>query len=87
VSTSILDAAMILLKSVVQIATRPMSHILAELRSDGFGIDVMTVLGDRIRSYTFHSLCRSKERLGGSKVPLLARHHVYQGAVAINRAI
>jgi hypothetical protein len=76
-----------LIEAAVQIAARPMSHILAELRPDGFGIGVMTVRGDTIRRYASHSLCRSKERIGGSKVPMLTQHHVYQGTVAINRAI
>ena len=48
-STSALDAAVILLKSVVQIATCPMLHMFAELCPDCSGIGTVAVRGDRIR--------------------------------------
>src|SRR6516165_2626471 len=66
-STSALDAAVILLKSVVQIATCPMPHMAAELCPDCPGIGIVTVRGDPIRDYAGHRLCRSKEGLGGGK--------------------
>ena len=45
-STSALDAAVILLKSVVQIATCPMPHMAAELCPDCPGIGIVAVRGD-----------------------------------------
>src|ERR1700746_954558 len=86
-STSALDAAVILLKSVVQIATCPMPHMAAELCPDCPGIGIVAVGGDPIRGYAGHRLCRSKEGLGGGKVAVLTQHHVDQGASAIDRAI
>jgi hypothetical protein len=67
-STSILDAAMVLLKSVVEISARPMPHMFAELGSDRSGIGIMAISGDPIRSDTSHRLGQSKECPGGSKV-------------------
>src|ERR1700736_66889 len=86
-STSALDAAVILLKSVVQIATCPMPHMAAELCPDCPGIGIVAVRGDPIRGYAGHRLCRSKEGLGGGEVAVLTQHHVNQGASAIDRAI
>src|ERR1700747_813270 len=86
-STSALDAAVILLKSVVQIATCPMPHMAAEFCPDCPGIGIVAVCGDSIRGYAGHRLCRSKEGLGGGKVAVLTQHHVDQGASAIDRAI
>src|SRR5277367_3428904 len=37
-STSALDAAMVLLKSVIKVATRPVPHMIAELGPNGSGI-------------------------------------------------
>ena len=78
---------MILLKSVVQIATCTMPHMAAELCPDCPGIGIVAVRGDPIRGYTGHRLCRSKEGLGGGKVAALTQHHVDQRAIAIDRAI
>ena len=66
-STSALDAAVILLKSVVHVATCPMPHIAAELCPDCPGIGIVAVRGDPIRGYAGHRFCRSKEGLGGGK--------------------
>jgi len=86
-STSALDAAVILLKLVVQIATCPTPHMAAELCPDCPGIGIVAVRGDPIRDYAGHRLCRSKEGPGGGKVAVLTQHHVDQGASAIDRAI
>jgi hypothetical protein len=80
-STSILDAAMVLLKSVVEISARPMPHMFAELGPDGARIGVMSIGGDPIRSDAGHRLGRSKECPGSSKVTMLAEHdwhHVFR---------
>src|ERR1700730_9396132 len=86
-STSALDAAVILLKSVAQIATCPMPHMAAELGPDCPGIGIVAVRGDPIRGYASHRLCPSKEGLGGGEVAVLTQHHVDQGAGAIDCAI
>ena len=66
-STSAFDAAVILLKSVVQIAICPMPHMAAEFCPDCPGIGIVAIRGDPIRGYAGHRLCRSKEGLGGGK--------------------
>jgi hypothetical protein len=86
-STSALDAAVILLKSVVQIATCAMPHMATELGPDCPGTGIVAVRGDPIRGSASHRLCRSKEGLGGGTVAVLTQHHVNQGASAIDRAI
>jgi hypothetical protein len=48
-STSALDAAVILLESVVQIATCPMPHMAAEFCPDCPGIGIVAIRGDPIR--------------------------------------
>ena len=78
---------MILLKSVVQIATCTMPHLAAKLGPDCPGIGIVAVRGDPIRDDAGHRLCRSKEGLGGGKVAVLTQRHVNQGASAIDRAI
>jgi hypothetical protein len=40
------DAAMVLLKSVVEVATRSMPHLPAKLKPDRSGIGIMAVCGD-----------------------------------------
>src|SRR5215831_18990596 len=50
-STSALDAAVILLKSIVQIATCTMPHMAAKLGPDCPGIGIVAVRGDPIRDY------------------------------------
>ena len=86
-STSILDAPMVLLKSVVDISASPMPHMLAELGSYRSGIGIMAIRGDPIRRDAGHRLGQSKECPGGSKLTMLAVHDVNQGAVAVDRAI
>jgi hypothetical protein len=86
-STSALDAAMVLLKSVIKVATRPVPHMIAELGPNGSGIGVMAVGGDAIRCDASHRLGRSKERLGCRQVAVLAQHDINKRAIAINRAI
>ena len=86
-STSAFDAAVILLKSVVQIAICPMPHMAAEFCPDCPGIGIVAIRGDPIRGYAGHRLCRSQEGLRSGKVAVLTQHHVNQGASAIDRAI
>ena len=66
-------AAVILLKSVVQIATCTMPHMAAKLGPDCPGIRIVAVRGDPIRDYAGHRLCRSKEGLLGGKVAVLTQ--------------
>jgi len=78
---------MVLFKSVIEVAIRPVPHMFTELGPDGSGIGVMAVGGDAIRYDACHRLGRSKERLGGGKITVLAQHDVNKSAIAIDRAI
>jgi hypothetical protein len=78
---------MILLKSVVGVAARSMSHLSAEHSPDRSGIGVMAVCRDPCRRDAGHRPGRSKECFSGRQVAALAQHDIDQGAVAINRTI
>ena len=78
---------MVLLKSVIEVATRPVPDMFAELSPNGSGIGVMAVGGDAIRCGASDRLGRSIERLGCRQVAVLAQHDVNQRAIAIDRAI
>ncbi len=78
---------MVLLKSVVEVATHSMSHLPAELGPDRSGIGIMAVCGNPCRRDTAHRLGRSKECLGGRQIAVLPQHDVDQGTVAIDRTI
>ena len=82
--TSAFDAAMVLLKSVVEIATRPMSHLPTELGPDRSGIGVMAVCRDPVRRDIGDRLGGSKECLGSGKIAVLAQHDIDRRAVAID---
>ena len=64
-----------------------MRHAAAELCPDRPRIGIVTVRRDAVRGHAGDGLCRSKEALGRSEVAALAEHHVYQGAITIDRAI
>jgi hypothetical protein len=78
---------MVLLKSVVQIAARSMSHLPAKLGSDRSGIGVMAVCRDSCRRDAGHRFGRPKECLGGRQIAVLAQHDIDQGTVAVDRTI
>src|SRR5262249_58797458 len=60
-STSALDAAVILLKSGVQIATCTMPHMAAKLGPECPGIGIVAVRVGPIRAYPSHRLCGAYE--------------------------
>src|ERR1700749_4750451 len=78
---------MVLLKSVIEIATRPMPDLPPELGTDRPGIGIVTIRCDPARCDASYCFGRSKECLGGSEVAVLAQHDVDQGTVTIDRAI
>src|SRR5579859_6540568 len=78
---------MVLLKSVIEVATCPVTYLPAEFSADRSGIRIMAICRDPVRRHARHSLGGSKERLGSSQVTVLAQHNIDQCAVTINRAI
>ena len=85
--TSALDATMVLLKTIVEIAVSPMPHAAAELRPDRPGIGVVAIRRDPIGDHCGDGLGRPKEALGCRQVAVIAEHHVDQGTVTIDRTI
>src|SRR5689334_4582044 len=51
---------MVLLKSIVEVATRSMSHLAAKLKPDRSGIGVMAICRDPVRRDAGYHLGRSK---------------------------
>ncbi len=86
-STSALDAAVILLKAVVEVAVRPMQHMRAKRRSDRPRIRVVAVRRDPVRQDASGRLRRSKEDLGDGEIAVFPQHHVDEGAIAIDCAV
>ena len=80
------DAAVVLFQPVVQVATGPVPHIFAEFGGDRAGVAVVAVGRDPVRRDAGHRLGGTKERLGGSPVPVLAEQHVDQGPVPVDGA-
>src|SRR5262249_13715384 len=78
---------MVLLKPVIEVATRPVAYLPAEFSSDRAGLRIMAICRAPARRHASQSLGGSKERLGSSQVTVLAHHDIDQCAVTINRAI
>ena len=78
---------MILLKSVIQIRVGPMPNHFAQLAPDRGRVIVMTIGRDSIRDNPGHHRGRTKERLGGGEIAVLAQHHVNEGTIAVDGAI
>lgn len=64
-SVPALDAAMILLEMIVEVAARPMPDPLAKLSPDGARIGIMAVGGHSLRRDPGNRSRRGEERLGG----------------------
>src|SRR5215475_3006125 len=78
---------MVLLKSVVEVATCPVAHLPAEFSSDGSGIRIMATCRDAVRRHARYRPGGAKERLGSGHVTVLIQHDIDQSAVTIDRAI
>src|SRR3954447_9845196 len=79
---SAFDAAVILLQPVIQVATGPVPHTLAQLGPDRPGVAVVAVRRDPVRGDAGHRLGGAEERLRGSHVAVLAEQHVDQVPVS-----
>ena len=83
-SIAVLNPAMILLKSVVQVYVRPMPNRFAQFAPDRRRIGIMTVGRDPVRRNPGHVPGRTEELFGGREIAALAEHHVDQVAVAVD---
>jgi hypothetical protein len=59
----------------------------AQLASDRCGAGIVTVGRDPVRDNPGHHSGGTEERFGGGEIASLAKHHVHQGAVAVNGPI
>ncbi len=78
---------MVLLKSVVEVATRPVAYLPAEFSADRSGIRIVAICRDPVRRHARHRPGGSKERLGGGQATVLAQHDIDQSAITIDRTI
>src|SRR3954453_20830697 len=81
------DAAVILLEPVVQLATGPVPHTLAQLGADCSGVAVVAVGRDPVRRDARDCLGGAEERLRGRPVPVLAEQHIHERTGAVDGAI
>src|SRR3954469_13925968 len=84
---SAFDAAVILLQPVVQVATGPVPHSLAEFGADRPGVAVVAVRRDPVRRDAGDRLGGAEERLRGCHIAVLAEQHVDQVPVPVDGAI
>ena len=69
---------MVLLKSVIEVATCPVAYLPAGFSADRSGIRIMAICRDPVRRHASHSLGGSKERLGSGQVTVLTQHDIDQ---------
>src|SRR5215469_6734558 len=69
-----IDAAMVPLKPVIEVATRPVAYLPAEFIADRSGIRIIAICRDPLRRHASHGLGGSKERLGSGQVTVLAQY-------------
>src|SRR5215207_6305500 len=81
------DAAVVLLQPVIQIATGPVPHTLAQRGAECTGVAVVTVGRDPARGHAGHRLGGAEERLSGRHIPVLTEQHVDQVPVPVDGAI
>jgi hypothetical protein len=62
---------MVLLNSVVEVATCPVAHLPAEFSTDGSGIRIMAICRDAVWRHARYRTGGSKERLGSDHVTVL----------------
>src|SRR5215203_3694329 len=72
------DAAVVLLQPVIQVATCPVPHSLAQLGADRPGVAVVAIGRDPVRRDAGHCFGGAKERLGSFHVAMLAEQHIDQ---------
>jgi hypothetical protein len=84
---ALLDALMVLLDMAVQVAVRPVRHLVPEDGPNGPRIGVVAIGGDAVGRYPGHRPRRTKEGLGRCEVPRVAEAYVHEVAISINRAV
>ncbi len=84
---SAFDAPVVLLQPVIQVATGPVPHILAQLGPDRPGIAVVAIRRDPVRRDAGDRLGGAEERLCGCHVALFAEQYIEQRAGAVGGAI
>jgi hypothetical protein len=81
-SVGLLDAPMVLLDMVVQVAVRPVRHLVPEDGPNGPRLGVVVIGGDAVGRYPSHRPRRTIEDLGRCEVPRVAEAYVHEGGAA-----
>ena len=79
-----LDAAVVLLQTVVLVGAGAMRDALAQRRADRPRVGAVPVRGDPVRDPAGDRLRRTEEGLGRRHVPVLAQHGVDQIAIPVD---
>ncbi len=82
-----LDAAMVLLKAVVEVGAGAVADRLAQHAADRPRVGAVAVRRHPVRPEAHDRSRRAEERLGGTHVPVLAEHGVDQVSVPIDRPV
>src|SRR5512147_2763777 len=82
-----LDAAMVLLEMIVQVAARPVSDSLAEFGPDGAGIGIMTISCHPVRRDAGDCLRRGEECFGRRPIAGLTEPDIDQVAGSVDRPV
>src|SRR5262249_18334086 len=83
----LLDASMVLLQMIIQVAVRAMGDCLAQLRLDGSRIGIVPIGGDPVRHHLGDGPGGPEERLCRGTVPRLTQIDVHQIPVSIYCAV
>src|SRR5215207_4847438 len=86
-SIAAFDAPVVLLQPVIQVATGPVPHPLAQRGADRPRIAVVAVRCDPVGCYPGHRFGGAEERLGCRHIPVFTEQHVDQGPVPVDSAI
>jgi hypothetical protein len=83
-TVALCNSSMALLHMVVQVAVRPVRHLLPEHRADRPRIGIMPVGRNPVRRCSSHRPRGQKERLRRCEIPGLTKVHIHQVAVAVD---
>src|SRR5271156_741427 len=84
-SDATFDAAVILLKAIVQVGAGPVLHAPAERRTNGSRVGPMSIRGHAVRDRAGSGLCGPEECPGRSHVAVLAEHGVDESPMPVDR--
>jgi hypothetical protein len=84
---ALLDAPMILLEVIIQVAVRPMRHPISKDVPNGAWIGIMAIGGDAVWDHAGHRPGGAEERLGRCEIPGVTEANIHEVAISINRSV